>query len=124
VRALLSDLPGFAVIDGGELDDARRVMIMQVAEEYGCPRRGVVIGGKAYDVRESRIKDLAFGERRRSCSGAPMAEVPAGWKLDSRSSRGCREAALPSAASRLCRPPGDRSFREPSGTRRSRSVAG
>lgn len=62
--SVLFDLPGFVVIECVELDDgARRVLIMQVAVEHGCPRCGVLVGGKPYDVRESRIKDLPFGER-------------------------------------------------------------
>ncbi len=44
-------------------DDARRVVIMQAAAEHGCPRCGVVVGGRPYDVRESRVTDLPFGER-------------------------------------------------------------
>jgi len=36
---------------------------MQLAEEHGCPRCGVVVGGRPYDQRESRVKDLPFGER-------------------------------------------------------------
>lgn len=43
--------------------DSRRVVIMQDALEHGCPRCGVVVGGRPYDVRESRIKDLPFAER-------------------------------------------------------------
>ena len=46
-----------------EHGDARRVVIMQAAAEHGCPRCGVLVGGKPYDVRESRIKDLPFAER-------------------------------------------------------------
>jgi transposase len=62
--SLLFDLPGFAVIECVELDDGgRRVVIMQALNEHGCPRCGVVVGGDPYDVRESRIKDLPFGER-------------------------------------------------------------
>ncbi|MGI8678690.1 MAG: ISL3 family transposase [Jatrophihabitans sp.] len=62
--SVLFDLPGFVVIECVELDDdARRTVIMQVAVEHGCPRCGVVVGGKPYDTRESRIKDLPFGER-------------------------------------------------------------
>lgn len=62
--SLLFDLPGFAVIECVELDDAgRRVVIMQLDGEHGCPRCGVLVGGKPFDVRESRIKDLPFGER-------------------------------------------------------------
>jgi transposase len=37
---------------------------MQVADEHACPRCGVLVGGKPYDVRESRIKDLPMGHRR------------------------------------------------------------
>lgn len=36
---------------------------MQAAKEHGCPRCGVLVGGKPYDVRESRIKDLPVGHR-------------------------------------------------------------
>lgn len=62
--SVLFDLPGFAVVECVEFGDAaRRVVIMQTVGEHGCPRCGVVIGGKPYDVRESRIKDLPFGER-------------------------------------------------------------
>jgi zinc-finger of transposase IS204/IS1001/IS1096/IS1165 len=38
-------------------------LVMQAADEHGCPRCGVVVGGKPYDVRESRIKDLPCGHR-------------------------------------------------------------
>jgi len=62
--SVLFDLPGFVVIECVELDDdARRVVIMQAAAEHGCPRCGVVVGGRPYDVRESRVTDLPFGER-------------------------------------------------------------
>jgi transposase len=63
--SVLFDLPGFAVIECVEIDDdRRRVVIMQTASEHGCPECGVVVGGKPYDVRESVVKDLPFGERR------------------------------------------------------------
>jgi transposase len=62
--SLLFDLPGFRVVECVELDgNARRVVIMQRVEEHGCPRCGVLVGGRPYDVRESRIKDVPFGER-------------------------------------------------------------
>ncbi len=38
-------------------------MIMQVAAEHACPRCGVLVGGKPYDVRCSRVKDLPVGHR-------------------------------------------------------------
>lgn len=39
----LFDLPGFRVIECVELDaGTRRVVIMQVAEEHGCQRCGVM----------------------------------------------------------------------------------
>jgi transposase len=62
--SLLFDLPGFQVVSCEENDTGvRRVVVMQVAEEHACPRCGVLAGGKPYDVRESRIKDLPFGHR-------------------------------------------------------------
>lgn len=63
--SLLFDLPGFAVIECVEspCGTARRVLIMQMVDEHGCPRCGVVVCGRPYDVRESRVKDLPFGER-------------------------------------------------------------
>lgn len=62
--SLLYDLPGFRVVSvtvsrlGG-----RQVVVMQAAAEHPCPRCGVLVGGKPYDVREMRIKDLPFGHR-------------------------------------------------------------
>ena len=63
--SLLFDLPGFRVVSCEE-DDAgvRRAVVMQVANEHGCPRCGVLVGGKPYDLRESRITDLPMGHRR------------------------------------------------------------
>jgi transposase len=62
--SLLFDLPGFRVVsceeDGSGM---RRVVVMQVADEHGCPRCGVLVSGRPYDVREGRIKDLPFGHR-------------------------------------------------------------
>ena len=62
--SLLFDLPGFRVVSC-ELTalGVRRLLVMQSADEHGCPRCGVLAGGKPYDVRESRIKDLPFGPR-------------------------------------------------------------
>jgi hypothetical protein len=63
--SVLFDLPGFRVVECAELDvGTRRVVIMQVAEEQGCPRCGVMVCGKPYDVRESRIKDFPLGKRK------------------------------------------------------------
>jgi hypothetical protein len=42
---------------------ATPVVIMQVADAYGCPRCGVVVGGKPFDVPESPIENVPFGER-------------------------------------------------------------
>jgi len=70
--SLLYDLPGFRVVscqetmsgpEKGSADPTRRLVVMQVADEHGCPRCGVLVGGKPYDVRESRIKDLPVGHR-------------------------------------------------------------
>jgi transposase len=62
--SLLFDLPGFRVVSCEEIPlQGRRVVVMQVADEHACPRCGVLVGGKPYDVRESRIKDLPFGHR-------------------------------------------------------------
>ena len=62
--SLLFDLPGFRVVSCEEDDSGvRRAVIMQVADEHACPRCGVLVDGKPYDLRESRIKDLPFGHR-------------------------------------------------------------
>jgi transposase len=63
--SLLFDLPGFRVVSCVEDDTGvRRVVVMQVAAEHACPRCEVLAGGRPYDLRESRIKDLPFGQRR------------------------------------------------------------
>jgi transposase len=61
---LMFDLPGFRVVSC-ELSPLgmRRLLVMQVADEHACPRCGVLVGDKPYDVRQSRIKDLPFGHR-------------------------------------------------------------
>ena len=60
----LYDLPGFRVVSCEEVEpDGRRVVVMRVADEHACPRCGVLVGGRPYDVRESRIKDLPMGHR-------------------------------------------------------------
>ena len=63
--SLLYDLPGFRVVsvDSTPLG-VRQVVIMGVAQEHGCPRCGVLIGGRPYDFRDSRVKDLPVGHRR------------------------------------------------------------
>src|SRR5512135_520470 len=62
--SLLFDLPGLWVVSCEEMPpDGRRVVVMQRAAEHGCPRCGVLVGGKPYDLRESRIKDLPVGHR-------------------------------------------------------------
>ena len=62
--SLLFDLPGFRVVSCVEIPPGgRRVVVMQVADEHACPRCGVLVGGKPYDLRQSRIKDLPFGHR-------------------------------------------------------------
>jgi transposase len=62
--SLLFDLPGFRVVSCEEIpSNQRRVVVMQRVAEHACPRCGVVVGGKPYDVRESRIKDLPVGHR-------------------------------------------------------------
>lgn len=62
--SLLFDLPGFRVVSCEENDiGGRRVVVMQAADEHACPRCGVLVGGKPYDLRESRVKDLPMGSR-------------------------------------------------------------
>lgn len=62
--SLLFDLAGFRVVSCEENDmGGRRVVVMQVADEHACPRCGVLVGGKPYDLRESRVKDLPMGSR-------------------------------------------------------------
>jgi transposase len=62
--SLLFDQPGFGVVSV-ELTPLglRQVIVMQVAGEHACPRCGVLVGGKPYDVREMRVKDLPVGHR-------------------------------------------------------------
>lgn len=62
--SLLFDLPGFRVVSCEPTPEGqRRVVVMQDGDEHACPRCGVLVGGKPYDVRESRVKDLPFGHR-------------------------------------------------------------
>ncbi|MBA2638389.1 MAG: transposase [Nocardioidaceae bacterium] len=62
--SLLYDLPGFVVVScAGTTSTDRRVVVMQAVDEHACPRCGVLVDGKPYDVRESRIKDLPVGHR-------------------------------------------------------------
>src|SRR5512135_1816345 len=62
--SLLFDLPGFRVVSVEVTPlGVRRVVVMQVAAEHACPRCGVLAGGKPYDVREMRVKDLPVGHR-------------------------------------------------------------
>ena len=62
--SLLFDLPGFRVVSCALSPlGIRRVVVMQAATEHPCPRCGVLVEGKPYDRRESRIKDLPFGQR-------------------------------------------------------------
>jgi len=61
--SLLFDLPGFRVVSCELTVVGRRVVVMQAASEHACPRCGVVVGGRPYDLRESRIKDLPMGHR-------------------------------------------------------------
>lgn len=63
VMSLLFDLSGFRVVWCEETGCGWRVVVMQAAEEHGCPRCGVVVGGRPYDVREARVKDLPVGHR-------------------------------------------------------------
>lgn len=60
---LLFDLPRFRVVSCETPPDGRRVVVMQVAHEHACPRCGVLVNGRPYDARESRIKDLPMGHR-------------------------------------------------------------
>jgi len=60
----LYDLPGFRVVSVQETPlKVRRVTIMGESQEHACPRCGVLVGGKPYDLRESRVKDLPVGHR-------------------------------------------------------------
>jgi hypothetical protein len=62
--SLLFDLPGFRVVSCTLTPlGVRRLVVMQQADEHACPRCGVLVGGKPYDLRESRVKDLPFGHR-------------------------------------------------------------
>jgi transposase len=62
--SLLFDLPGFRVVSCSLSGlGVRRVEVMQIADEHGCPRCGVLVGGKPYDLRGVGIKDLPVGHR-------------------------------------------------------------
>ena len=62
--SLLFDLPGFRVVSVEVTPlNLRRVAVMQVDDEHACPRCGVLVAGKPYDVREMRVKDLPVGHR-------------------------------------------------------------
>ena len=51
--SLLLDLPGFRVVSCEQVaPDARRVVVMQTADEHACPQCGVLVGGRPFDVRE------------------------------------------------------------------------
>ena len=114
---LLFDLPGFRVVSCQEAPpDGRRVVVMQEADEHACPRCGVLVGGRPYDVRESRLTDLPMGhrpleviwrKRRYRCAerGCPQRvfterseQVPPRHRLTAR-----LRARLESAASRSAR---------------------
>ena len=41
----------------------RRVVVMQIADDHACPCCGAVTGGRRYDLREMRVKDLPIGHR-------------------------------------------------------------
>jgi len=63
--SLLYDLPGFRVVSVESTPlGVRQMVIMGVAHEHGCPRCGVLVGGRPYDIRDSRVKDLPVGHRR------------------------------------------------------------
>lgn len=73
--SLSLDLPVSRIVSCEEIPvDSRRVVMMQMADEHACPRCGVLVGGKSYEVRESRIKALPFGHRPRSAPH-PSTEV-------------------------------------------------
>jgi transposase len=114
--SLLFDLPGFWVVSCEEISTGlRRVVVMQVADEHACPRCGVLAGGKPYDLRSSRIKDLRFGQRplevvwrkrryrcaERGCSQRVFTErseqVPPRHRLTTRLRRRLEHAASASA---------------------------
>jgi len=114
---LLFDLPGFRVVECREDQHGHRhVVVMGVGEEHACPVCGV-LAGKPYDVRESRVKELPFGERLLSvtwrkrrfvCAEArcprrvfteTSAEIPPRRRLTSRLRRKLEAAASGSARS-------------------------
>ncbi len=72
--SLLYDREGFAVVSvepcpGG----LHRVVILPTAAEHGCPRCGVIAGGRPYDVRPSRVKTCRWGTGGSRWSGANAA---------------------------------------------------
>lgn len=57
-------MPGFRVVLCALTPlGVRRAVVMRVVDEHGCPGYGVLVGGKRYDVREMRVKDLPMGRR-------------------------------------------------------------
>ena len=61
--SLLLDLPGFRVVSVVESAGLRRVVVVQQAAEHSCPTCGGLVGGRAYEVRGSRVTDLPMGPR-------------------------------------------------------------
>src|SRR5512135_1564406 len=114
--SLLFDLPGFRVVSCALAPlGVRRVVVMQTAAGHACPRCGVLVGGKLYDHRESRVKDLPMGsrpllvvwrKRRYRCAqrGCPQqiftersAQVPPRYRLTGRLRSRLEQAASGSA---------------------------
>src|SRR5512142_350567 len=115
--SLLFDLPGLWVVScEGMPPDGRRVVVMQRAAEHGCPRCGVLAGGKPYDVREMRVKDVPLGHR-------PLEVV---WASDATAavSRRARSGYSPSGRCRSRRVAASRCGCRPGWRRRCRGRRG
>jgi len=60
---LMFDLPGFRVVECREDSAGQRLVVVMGADaEHACPGCGV-LAVRPYDVRESVVKDLPFGQR-------------------------------------------------------------